>query len=371
MNTQIDKIPPLQFLFAVIAFVQGSSLLSQFTLSISKHDTWICVINAFVLSIFLILLFNVLMKKFPGMTIIEINEVVFGKIVGKIISLLYLFYFLSLTTLNLRDVCVFTNRAVLPETPMEIIAVALVFICAYTVRKGIRATTSYGFLIVCLATVVTVTNSILLIKEMKIDNFLPILSLSMKEYIQCTHVNTAITFGEIFVFFMLMPNLTRPKDSKKMLLWGLLFGALTLMLIVGRDIAVLGESITFLTMQTYETIKLLHVADIITRSEILYAIILIALQFFKASILYYATVKAISQIFGLKNYKHITYALGTVMTSYVLFVHPDSFDSAYWGASTAVFFSSTFNILLPIITVIIMLLRRNSIDSKLKGARAT
>lgn len=366
-----DKIPPKQFLFAVIAFIQGSSLLSKFTLSISKRDTWICAINAFTIAVFIVLIFGVLINKFPNMTIIEINDVVFGKIIGKIISIMYLFYFISLTTLNLRDVCVFTSQQVLPETPLVIISVILVFVCSYTVRKGVHAMTSYCFLIVMVVSVVTITNSVLLIKGMKLDNFLPVLSISMKDYIQATHATTAISFGEIFIFFMLMPNLTKPQSGKKMMLWGLSFGALTLLLIVARDIAVLGEFTSFLTMQTYETIKLLHVGDIITRSEILYATMLISLQFFKSSIILYATAKAVAQIFNLNSYKYITYALGTIVASYILFVHPNSFDSAYWGANTAAFFSTTFNILFPIITVIVMLMRKKSIDAKLKEANAT
>lgn len=369
--TKTEKIPPLQFLFAIIAFIQGASLLTKFSLAISQRDTWICVINAFALTTFVILIYGVLINKFPGMTIIEINDAVFGKIVGKIISLLYLYFFLSLTTLNIRNVCSFTLHNVLPETPLSIIVITFVFVCAYIVRKGVHAMMSYGFLVVIAVSIVTALNTILLLKEMSFDNFLPVLSLSVKDYIQSTHTISAISFGEIFIFFMLMPNLTKPKSGKKMMLWGLLFGALTLMMVVLRDVAVLGESVSFLTMQTYETIKLLKVGDIITRSEILYATMLITLQIFKSSIMFYATVKAITQIFNLKGYKYITYALGTIITAYSLFVHPTYFESAYWGASTAAFFSATFDILFPIITVIVMLLRKNSIDAKLKEANAT
>ncbi len=369
--TKTDKIPPLQFLFAIVAFIQGSSLLSKFTLLVSQKDTWICIINAFVISVLVILIYGVLIKKFPGMSIIEINDAVFGKILGKIISLLYLYFFLSLTTLNIRNVCSFVSHAVLPETPLAIIVITFVFVCAYIVRKGVHAMTSYGFIVVAVVTVVTALNTVFLLREMRFDNFLPVLSLSVKDYIQSTHSIASISFGEIFVFFMLMPNLTKPKSGKKMMLWGLLFGALTLMMVVLRDIAVLGEAVSFLTLQTYETIKLLKVGDIITRSEILYATMLITLQIFKSSIMFYATVKAITQIFNLKGYKYITYALGTIISAYSLFVHPTYFESAYWGGSTAAFFSSTFDMLLPIITVIVMLFRKNSIDDKLKEAKAT
>ena len=60
------------------------------------------VILSFLVSLIFVYIYATLNKWFPSKSLIEINEAVFGKIIGKIISAGYLFYFFTLIILNAR-----------------------------------------------------------------------------------------------------------------------------------------------------------------------------------------------------------------------------------------------------------------------------
>ena len=76
-----------------------------------------------------------LQKKYPGKTIIEINDCVFGTYIGKIFSSLYIFFFFSLAFLNANNMSGFVSSYVLPDTPTVVILFMFMFVCAWSVRK--------------------------------------------------------------------------------------------------------------------------------------------------------------------------------------------------------------------------------------------
>ena len=116
---QIDKgkISGIQFMFTVACFIQSSSLLTSFFTSITKQDSWIVVILGFVMSIPSLLIYTYIMKIFPDKNLMEINNIVFGPIIGKVVSVLYLWFFLTLSALNTKDLGDFVQKTTMQNTP--------------------------------------------------------------------------------------------------------------------------------------------------------------------------------------------------------------------------------------------------------------
>ena len=70
------------------------------------------------------------------MSLPEINNAVFGRVVGKTISVFYIFFFVSLALLNTRVLGDFINSSVLRQTPIMIVSIIFILVCAWAVRKG-------------------------------------------------------------------------------------------------------------------------------------------------------------------------------------------------------------------------------------------
>jgi spore germination protein KB len=298
-----------------------------------------------------------LSERFPGKSLIEINDIVLGKIIGKLFSILYIFYFFSLVCLNANLFSEFTVGATLPETPTLVILIMLIFVCCYAVRKGPKVITYYSTLFVVIAILILIFNSLMLIKDMKLSNFQPFFSLPVIKYIQTTQTVIALPFAETIVYFAFFPNLKEPTNIKKPLFGGLTIGALTILGIVLRDTSVLGPLVSYVISPAFETVRLINVGGIFTRMEVFYATVLTVLIFFKVSILFYVTTKSIEQLLHLNSYKTLIPVIGILAVYASLTIFTSSFEHTFWGSNVAAVYSTFFVFILPLITFIVALLR--------------
>ena len=103
---KIDKsqISGKQFMFTVAFFLQSSALLTSFLAGISKNEAWIPVVIGIVLCMPLIFLFRTLMVMFPDKNLLQVLDEVYGPVVGKIIGISYVWFFITLTAVNLIDI---------------------------------------------------------------------------------------------------------------------------------------------------------------------------------------------------------------------------------------------------------------------------
>jgi spore germination protein KB len=118
-----EKISASQYMLSVACFLQASTLLTSFFASITKQDSWIAVCFSFVFCLPLIWFYIRLMRRFPGLTLFEINDKVYGPVIGTLVSILYLGFFMILATVNLREVGNLIQSTILTETPNVMIFV--------------------------------------------------------------------------------------------------------------------------------------------------------------------------------------------------------------------------------------------------------
>lgn len=353
MKLDTGKIIPSEFMFAVACFVLSSSLLTGFFIPITKQDSWLAVCMGFVLSLPFLWVYIRLMRRFPDKNLIEINDEVLGKIAGKVVSLLYIWFFLTLSSLNLRDMGNFVQLTIMPQTPKIVLLIVFIAVCAWAVRNGIVVVTRYSILFSVIDMVVILTATILTFSLMRAEHFLPIFHLPAIKYIQGVNIVTTIPFGELVVFLMITPNIKiSPKKIGRYFLGGFVIGGLSLLVIVLRDTAVLGNTITLFSLPGFETLRMAKLTPTIGRLEVLFAIVLILLFFFKVSFLYYVTVVSISQLFKLSSYKSLVMGLGAVIIMYSFNVFQSSMQHAKASSTSLSILWLLFEFILPLVTLV-------------------
>lgn len=357
-------------MFSVATFIIASSLLTKGLYSYLNQDSWVAVIMGYVISLMVISIYAGLSKQHPNQSIIEINDVVFGKIIGKFVSVCYIFYFLMLTLLNTRDMGSFVGGIILPKTPMAITIILFVIVCAWAVRKGAVNLTRYGTLFFFITIAAILINFALLIKDTQLTNFLPMFSMPLGKYFIGTNLVTALPFCEIFAFMMFIPHMENPDGFGKALKNGLTLGAITLLIVVLRDIAILGNYTLISTSPSFSVLRLIDIGDFLTRLEIVYAVILIALLFFKVSVLYYATVSAFARLLHFQSYSFLVMIFGALIVVYTQAIFESSSDQALWLSSAAAIFSTFFIFILPIVTLIVSAFRENTQTPRIAASDA-
>lgn len=84
-----------QFAIIVLLFVVGDSILyvPSLTAAEAKQDAWISGIIGWGEGLLLTLLYSAVSKRYPNQTIIQYSELILGRWLGKVVSVLFITYF--------------------------------------------------------------------------------------------------------------------------------------------------------------------------------------------------------------------------------------------------------------------------------------
>ncbi|MFZ5975666.1 MAG: GerAB/ArcD/ProY family transporter [Bacillota bacterium] len=358
MKTETEKISSSQLMFLIIGLLIGSSLLIAFMDGIAKQDAWLVIVAAFLASIPFVLSYVFLTKRFPGKSLIEINDIIFGPYLGKIVSILYVGYFLYLFLLNLRVLANFYVGFILTETPMLIILIVFTAICAYAVKKGIETIARISLVAVVCSAITVIIVFILLLGSMDFANFQPVGSTPLKSFIKGTHIFAAVSFCEIFVFLMIFPSLNKTKKTGKSTMLGFSLGALVLLIISMRNTAVLGPATVMFTNATYEASRLINIGEILTRIELFSAFGITVTLFIKACIFYYATVKSTAQLFRMRSGSPLILPIGIIGVIYALVVFESIISQQQSAETYHAMVALPFEFVIPPVSLFIAKIRK-------------
>jgi len=348
-----NKISPKQIAFSTCCIILATSLLSKHLYIYTGQEAWVSVILGFTISLLAIWMYSALANRFPGDSLIEINDKVFGLILGKFFSGLYIYFFFTLACLNTSTIGRFGKSLVLPNTPQLFIHILFLLVCAWAVRKGPVNFVKYSTLFAVSSIAAILFNTALLYNRVDFRNLLPMFSHTAADYAVGTHFIAIIPLCEPFVFLMFLPYLQKPKELGKSLAAGTTLGAGMLLLIILRDIVVLGQTGTLLfTYPSFMVLRFIDVGDILTRMEIIYAFILISLMFFKVIVFYYAAVSGFGRLMKFNTHEFLILIFGALIAIYS-FTMMDANEHFEWLVSGAAAIHSTvFLVVLPVITLI-------------------
>lgn len=344
-------------MFMVATFLEGSLLGVSSFLRVTNKETLIPMVIAYLFSLMILAFYLKLMSLNPGKNLIEINEIVFGKILGKLVSALYAFYFFSLLVTNTQEVGYFFINYIMAETPFAIIVALFIFVCILAARKGVDSIAKYGGLFTIAQAIVTIMLTGFAIKDIKLASFLPIFEAGLKEYVQSTHIISSLAFLDTLALLMIVPNPANQKKNNKGFFLGFTIAMALLFVIMFSVIGVMGPVLSYLALARFETARYINVFDIFSRMETLFALLITMLRFYKVSILLYASSLALAQTCGLRSYVPLVSVMGALAASASIFVFRSIAESSSWIIDTAPFYSTLFQVVLPLLTLGICLIR--------------
>jgi len=253
------RISGKQLAFLITGFLIGSVQVVGPGMQ-AGHDSWIAIILGLVEGLLFAFLFISLAGRYPGKTLIEINDLVFGSFLGKGISVCYLWYFLQLGALVLRNFGDFFITIIFPETPMLVILIMLTLICASAARNGIEVISRCSLVLVPLVFAATLATFALLLPEMDFANFLPIFETPLKDIFLAAHNIATFPFGETVTFLMVLAFLEKPSQVKASYPLGFTVASLNMFVATIRNIATLGIAAEIDIYPSSEAVRMVSIA---------------------------------------------------------------------------------------------------------------
>ncbi|MFZ7103679.1 MAG: GerAB/ArcD/ProY family transporter [Peptococcaceae bacterium] len=352
MQLEGGKIDNFSLFFLIIGFTIGSTTIISPTPG-AGHDSWLAVLAGMLEGVCYAAVFLSLARKFPGKNLIEIINLVFGRFWGKIISLGYLWYFLHLGSLVLRNFGDFFNLMVFPKTPMVIIIGLTILVTASAVRNGVEVITRCSVVLVPLILAAYIFDTLFIIPKMDLSKLLPVFDLPVKDFIKASHAAATFPFGETILLLMTTAYVTDYKKTRSYFISALIFISCFFSLAAARNTAVLGTSADIHLYPSYEAIRLIEVGSILTRLEVIIDFTIFFMGFVKIAVCYYGTALGTAQLLNLRSYLPLVIPIGIIMTILSLTQFESASANIEWAANFYPYYSLPFQIGLPLLALII------------------
>lgn len=354
-----------EFLILVIVFTIGSTILitpAPFAMQ-AKQDGWIASALTVLISLSFIFLYNQITSLYPFMTYVEVNEKIFGKWIGKIVALLYLFYFYMLSSDMIREIGDFFTTQILVETPIQMIMLLFLLTSLFGVRLGLEVISRTAIIFFPWIVMLLFILFIFLIPEIQFKNIQPIFGEGMKPIIKTSYHHLGLPYLELVIFLMITPYVNEKAKMKKNFYKGTLIGGIVLTIVILFSILVLDADIT--ARQSYPSYilgKKISIGNFLERIEVVVAIIWVLTIYFKLTICYYGLTLGLAQVFGLKSYKILLFPLAFLIITFAIFsyrdiVHFNDFTKKTWTP-----YSLSICFILPLLLLMIGTIRKKLND---------
>jgi spore germination protein len=325
-----DKISSSQTAIILINMMLAAGILTLPRVATEKMmtpDAWITVIIGGLISIFIALIMVKLCERYPNQTFYQYNQTIVGKMLGTIISLAVIFYFLLLAALEIRVMAETTGLFLLQGTPTWAIIMPFIWIGLYLTLGGINAVARLLEIIFPITVLFFIVVLFLGLKIFELDNIRPVMGMGIKPIIDGIPA-TALSYSGyevILIIFMFMQN---QEKAKKVVLIGigvpLIFYTLTLVVIIGA------LSVEGVLSQTWPVLTFIRGYDItglfFERFDSLLLVIWIMQIFSTFIVSYFAVAIGLSQVFK-KHIKPFYWIILPVL--YLIAMTPENINSLF------------------------------------------
>lgn len=353
------KITSLQMALLMYPTIVATAILAvpSLTAKYAQQDLWISPILASVVGIFTVYITSRLNKLYPNKTIIQMSENIMGKVPGKLITLFFLFFYIHVTGLIVRDYSEFLVGSFFFKTPITIISGSMVFLCALAVRGGIEVLGRVAQLfspIFCIPLIILI---ILLIPEFRISNLSPILEGGFFPAMKGAIVPSG-WFSEFFIMIFLLPFLNEKKKGMKYGMVAVVVVMLTLVVVNLTVQLVLGTTTATKVYPLMNVSRYIGVGDFFEHLESISMAIWIMGAFVKISVFYYAVSSGIAQWFNLSDFRLVIWPVAILIVEFSFWSIPNIMEYSRFDFIAFPFYAIFIQVIIPVFLLLIATIQK-------------
>lgn len=355
------KISSAQLFFLAAAFIWGNSSIVS-TASLAGRDAWLAFILGWIGGFLLLGLYVYIARLHPNKTLCEISQAIFGKFLGTLISILYIWYFIHVASIVFRSLAGYINVVTYVEVPQTFILIFFSLVIVYMLKKGLEVAGRVSELVVWGKFAFSLGITALVLNKIDFSNLQPFLEKGFFPVLKAAFGVAALPFGETVVFLMIFPFLNDQKKIFKTAFGAAFTSGLLLFIILFRNILVLGSDMTERTVFPAHLITTLVPGAVV---DPFLAVNLIMIGTFQIVIFLYAALIILTRLLNLKDYKPFVFPMVALCISITSWLYNNLSHALQMDIYIYPYYAIPFQIIIPVMIFIISLIK-NKINS-IKG----
>lgn len=348
---QMSLLIYVQIISTAVLYVPG------ITFQDAKQDMWLSPIWGSLSGFFVVFIVYQLNKLYPNETPVQYIQHILGRIPGKVIGILYLFFFLISCGNTLRQYGDFIVGAFLQQTPLLMVMGSLALASAFTVRIGLEILARLSDIFVPIIFLLWLVIVLLLLPELEVENMFPILEDGIEPSLRGSV--TPLTWNSLFFLTSsLFPFLADRTQGKKWGMYSVIAVMVTLVLTNLSTLLLFGDITGSFLYPVMSAARYISYADFFENLEALVMAIWIGGTFVKLGLYHYVLVLNTAQWLKLSNYKPLALPFGLLATLFGIWGAPNLPEMALFLEVTIPLVCGILYLVIPV-TLLLTALFRN------------
>jgi len=326
------KITPGQAGLLMMFTVLGTAnlVMPALTSRYAQTDAWMTIILSFLPHVLLIMVIYRIGQTFSQESMVCQLRKITGKFLGAVVTLGYIWYLVYSTAVITRTVSEFLLTVFMPDTPIEMFIIVMLFLGASVIRSGLEVLARAAIFIAPIFFASFGLIFVLLIGEIELSNLTPFLEHGFTPVLQGT-IYPTIWRGNFILMLIIWPYLNKPEQAFKSMMQAAVIIVMVVLPITVASTAIFGPLVSYLRFPTFELAEYIDLAGFITRLDAVFMAVWIGGAFIKIGVYYYCLCLMFSEFFGLKEYRCTVYPFGIIVGALVIFIAPNMavFDNLF------------------------------------------
>lgn len=342
-----DKISHKQLYFLIIAFTISSSIILP-PGKAAGNDAPFAIIFAFFEILIPLTAYLKLTERYPGATLIQINELILGGFVSKLVSLIMILYFIENAGSAAYVITNFLSTQIFFSTPHIVLALPLTCLSVWAALNGIEVVGRCSEILVPAFMCTSFMVTLLVSPQMNLSFIKPLFQTPIKTFFWVVHSIATYAFGQLIAFSMVLPAVNKPQQARKTSVLAVATAASFFALVIIRNIVVLGPTLSTSQHPSFTVASLINIGDVITRLDVAISANFMTFGFLKLAVLSYVILLSIGQLFRLRTIRPLGIPLAILIVLFSLILTESSTQQAEFIEKVYPLYAIPFQYILPV-----------------------
>ncbi len=313
-------------LFLTCAFSPSVRLLPNYGALHANQAAWLSPIVAFIAMLPVVYTLHAFFKKYPEASLSEINDIICGKVIGKIVTCSYLLLIILLTSLYVRYYAERLLSTILPNVNIYVFLIPMLLTVAIALRKGIVVVARMNEIIVAIIVIFFAAAVVSAIPSIEPDYLVPVSRLDILPVARASVSIIGIWSYMGFLFFFGDVINNKP-DIKKSALKTLAFSLISTILLIGVTIGLLGAPLVrVIPIPFFAAVRQISLFNVIERIESLIVSTWLFSDFIIIAVFMHIALCIFKYLFKLEETKPIVGIYSVAMLFLAVFLTQSMFE---------------------------------------------
>ena len=348
MNKEL--ISGKQAIAIMVLFLIGSTIVTGVS-SEAKQDSWLALTLGIVMAVPAVFVYARILNLFPGKDLFDIAFELYGKIGGRVISVLFIWYAIHLGSMVIRNFSEFVQICTMPETPQLITILCLGVLCIYVVKSGIETLGRWCMIALPIILIVLLFTMVISVNYFRVDNLKPIME-DLNKIGDSSFDSFSFPFAETVLLTTIFSSVRRKDSIYKVYFWGLGIGGFIILILTLRNLLVLGAPmIADLYFPSFYAVSVIEIGDYVSRIEGFVAAVYLLSGFVKIAVCLFAASKGIAKVFNLTDHKPVVAPMAILMMTLAYIIYTSAMEMFGWIKIYS-YYAIPFQIILPLMILV-------------------